>query len=214
MDRLVLAMERRKNSCLGGLRCRRSDFDNATPSVFRSHRLSIGFHVPNRLRDGYGLNCRQLEELAKEGVGVVITVDCGISNAKEVAFANEMGVDVVIIDHHEIPDVLPEACAIVDPHQTDCSYPFTGMAAAGLTFHLLIGLRSRLRELDWFGQEVPEPDIRKYLGLAAIGTVADVAPLKDVNRLLTRSGLEVLKKTDDPGIRALIDVCQSGHSRR
>ncbi len=214
VDRLILAMEKGERIVVWG----DYDVDGVTSTTqlllfFEAIGYPIDFHVPNRLRDGYGLNCLQLETLSKEGVQVVITVDCGISNQKEVAFATELGVDILIIDHHEIPEHLPAACAIVDPHQEDCPYPFTGMAAAGLTFHLLIALRGRLRAMGWFDQEIEEPDIRAFLGLAAIGTVADVAPLRDVNRLLTRSGLDILKRTDSPGVRALIDVCMSGRSR-
>ena len=214
VDRLILAMEKGERIVVWG----DYDVDGVTSTTqlllfFEAIGYPIDFHVPNRLRDGYGLNSLQLETLAKEGVQVVITVDCGISNQKEVAHATELGVDILIIDHHEIPEHLPAACAIVDPHQEDCSYPFMGMAAAGLTFHLLIALRGRLRAMGWFDQEIQEPDIRAFLGLAAIGTVADVAPLRDVNRLLTRSGLDVLKRTDSPGVRALIDVCMSGRSR-
>jgi single-stranded-DNA-specific exonuclease len=186
------------------------DVDGTTgASVLVSFLREIGaqpiYHVPHRIDEGYGLNTDGLRRLHERGVSLVVTVDCGISNAQEIAAAHEMGLDVVVVDHHQPPAELPPALAVINPHRKDCSFPDKGLCAAGLAFYLVIGLRARLREQGWF-TGAAEPDIRRYLDIVTLGTIADMVPLKGVNRTLIRRGLAELANSMRPGVVALKEV--------
>jgi len=183
------------------------DVDGTTGvSVLVSFLREIGaqpiYHVPHRIDEGYGLNVQGLKRLYERGARLVVTVDCGISNAKEVAAANDFGLDLVVVDHHQPPDQLPPAVAVVNPHRKDCAFPDKGMCAAGLAFYLVIGLRAKLRETGWFKNEVA-PDIRHFLDIVTLGTIADMVPLKGVNRTLIKRGLAELGSSTRPGVVAL-----------
>ncbi len=164
----------------------------------------VEYFVPLRDQDGYGLNAGSVRRAAEAGQKLIVTTDCGVSNVEEIRLANELGMRVVVVDHHTVPDELPPAAAILNPHRPDCPFPFKELAAVGVTFHLLVALRARLREHGVF-QHVPEPDLREFLDLVALGTVADVVPLVDVNRTFVRLGLEVLGGRRRAGVSALID---------
>lgn len=183
------------------------DVDGTTgASVLVSFLREIGaqpiYHVPHRIEEGYGLNVEGLRRLQERGAGLVVTVDCGISNASEVAAANAFGLDLVVVDHHQPPDELPPAVAVVNPHRKDCGFPDKGMCAAGLAFYLVIGLRAKLREAGWF-KNGAAPDIRHYLDIVTLGTIADMVPLKGVNRTLIKRGLAELGASTRPGVVAL-----------
>jgi single-stranded-DNA-specific exonuclease len=186
------------------------DVDGTTgASVLVSFLREIGaqplYHVPHRIDEGYGLNTEGLRRLRERGVDLLITVDCGISNGAEVDAARGFGLDIVVIDHHQPPEALPPAVAVVNPHRRDCLFPDKGMCAAGLAFYLVIGLRSRLREGGWF-KDSAAPDIRRYLDIVTLGTIADMVPLKGVNRTLIRRGLVELGGSTRPGVLALKQV--------
>jgi single-stranded-DNA-specific exonuclease len=186
------------------------DVDGTTgASVLVSFLREIGaqpiYHVPHRIEEGYGLNIEGLRRLRERGVSLVITVDCGISNAHEVEAAMEMGLDVVVVDHHQPPEELPPALAVINPHRRDCSFPDKGLCAAGLAFYLVIGLRAKLREAGWFARS-GDPDLRRYLDIVTLGTIADMVPLKGVNRTLIRRGLVELGGSTRPGLVALKQV--------
>jgi single-stranded-DNA-specific exonuclease len=160
------------------------------------------FYIPHRIDEGYGLNAEGIKQLHAQGVRVVVSVDCGVSNYSEIELAQSLGVDVVVVDHHQPPDILPPALAILNPHQSSCSFPDKGLCGAGLAFYLVIGLRAKLRDAGFFnGAEVP--DIRRCLDVVTLGTIADMVPLRGVNRVLSRRGLEVLGGSTRPGILAL-----------
>ena len=183
------------------------DVDGTTgASVLVSFLREIGaqpiYHVPHRIEEGYGLNIEGLKRLQERGAGLVVTVDCGISNAREVAAANDFGLDLVVVDHHQPPDELPPAVAVVNPHRRDCAFPDKGMCAAGLAFYLVIGLRAKLREIGWFPNG-DAPDIRHFLDIVTLGTIADMVPLKGVNRTLIKRGLIELGISTRPGVVAL-----------
>ncbi len=165
---------------------------------------NAGYFIPRREIEGYGLNPATIRRLREEGTQLLITTDCGIANHDEIQLARELGMQAIVVDHHTVPAVLPPANAILNPLQPGCQFPFKKLAAVGVTFNLVVALRSTLRERGIF-QYVPEPDLREYLDLVALGTVADVVPLVDENRLFTRVGLEVLTKRKRPGISALIE---------
>lgn len=156
------------------------------------------YYIPKRLEEGYGLHLSSLEKAIAKGVSLVITVDCGISALDEAAYLKEKGIDLIITDHHEPQDVLPDAYAIIDPKITDSGYPFTQLAGVGVAFKVLQGLSHQLPEI--------RKDLFANLDLVAFGTVADIVPLLDENRVLVKYGLERLNNTDNIGLKALIDV--------
>jgi single-stranded-DNA-specific exonuclease len=204
--RVVEAIERKQQIGIWG----DYDVDGTTgASVLVSFLREIGatpiYHVPHRIDEGYGLNSEGLRQLKARGVALVITVDCGISNAREIAAANEIGLDIVVVDHHQPPEELPAAVAVVNPHRRDCGFPDKGLCAAGLAFYLVIGLRAKLREQGWFAGAA-DPDIRRYLDIVTLGTIADMVPLKGVNRTLIRRGLVELAGSTRPGVVALKQV--------
>ena len=186
------------------------DVDGTTgASVLVSFLREIGaqpiYHVPHRIEEGYGLNIEGLQRLKDRGASLVVTVDCGISNAHEVEAAATMGLDMVVVDHHQPPEELPPAVAVINPHRRDCTFPDKGLCAAGLAFYLAIGLRAKLRELGWF-RISGDPDLRRYLDIVTLGTIADMVPLKGVNRTLIRRGLVELGTSTRPGLVALKEV--------
>lgn len=156
------------------------------------------YYIPKRLEEGYGLHLSSLDKALSKGVSLIITVDCGISAATEAGYLMERGIDLIITDHHEPQDLLPQACALIDPKIPGSGYPFAQLAGVGVAFKLLQGL-SRLM-----------PEIRERLfenlDLVAFGTVADIVPLLEENRILVKYGLERLNKTQNIGMQALIDV--------
>ena len=172
----------------------------------------VDYYVPLRDQEGYGLNADNVRRASEQDYDLIVTTDCGVSNVAEIGLANELGLRVVVVDHHTVPDELPPAAAILNPLQDDCDFPFEQLAAVGVTFYLLVALRAKLREHGVFGQ-IPEPDLRAYLDLVALGTVADVVPLIDVNRTFVRHGLEVLASRRRAGISALMERAHVNEAR-
>lgn len=173
---------------------------------FRALGVPATAYIPDRLTQGYGLQPEVITGLAKESK-LLVTVDCGISNVAEVALGKKLGMDIIITDHHEVPESMPPALAVINPKRTDCSYPFQDLAGVGVALNLLLGVRARLREKGWFRTR-PEPNLRAYLDLVALGTAADVVPLVGQNRILIRQGLQVLASTTRPGLVALKEIAQ------
>ncbi len=168
--------------------------------------LPVSIHQNHRVADGYGLKTARLAEAAGSGTKVVVTVDCGISDSEAVAFASEKGMDVIVTDHHETGSSLPPAFAVVDPKRRDCPHPEKTLSGAGVAFMLACGVRRLLRDADAPGGDEAPPNMRRYLDLVALGTVADMVPLRGDNRLLVRAGLEEMRARPRPGIRALASV--------
>ncbi len=172
--------------------------------LLESLGASVRGYIPNRFDEGYGLNVEAMETLAQEGVGLVITVDCGIRSPDEVQRARELGMDVIITDHHHPGSTLPQAQAIMNPKQSGDSYPDKNLAGVGLAYKLAAGL---LMAMDTGNLEQRGiPPVTDYLDLVALGTVADVAPLTDENRSLVRRGLEHLRYPHRQGVMSLIGV--------
>ena len=161
-------------------------------------------YVPHRRSEGYGLNTGALDRLRAGGVRLVVTVDCGISCADEVEHARGIGLDVIITDHHLPPERLPAAAAILNPNQPLCAYPFKRLAGVGVAFKLASALLEGVPD----GHQVR----REVLDLVVVGTVADMVPLVDENRILARYGLSTLSHTSRPGLRALITRAGLGHT--
>ena len=161
----------------------------------RSQYADCTFYIPDRLTEGYGLNCGALQKLRDDGVSLVITVDSGITAIDEAAFAKEIGLKMVITDHHECMDQLPDALAIVNPKRPDSTYPFQELAGVGVAFKLICALA---------GPDHLAEVLDNYLDLVAVGTIADVMPLYGENRAIVANGLQYLVHTDNPGLRMLM----------
>ena len=195
-SRLTLALERREPIAVYG----DYDVDGITATCLltgflRSRRGSVIPYIPDRMEEGYGLNREAVDHLFQEGVRLIVTVDCGITAAAETDYANRLGMEVIITDHHECKEVLPAALAVVDPHRADCGYPFPCLAGVGVALKLALALTP---------PEERETVFRRYADLAAVGTVADVMTLSGENRTIVRQGLRSLAHTRRPGLCALI----------
>lgn len=153
-------------------------------------------YIPHRIREGYGLNNEAIDQLVGEGVRLLITVDCGVSNVAEVAHATAAGLDVIVTDHHTPPETLPEAYALINPKQPGCEYPYKQLAGVGIAYKLVQALVRR--------GSGPALRGRDLLDVVALGTVADMAPLTGENRVLVRMGIEAINSSQRPGLRALI----------
>jgi len=218
--RLTRALEARETICVYG----DYDVDGVTStallvSVLRklarcapggAAPARIDYYVPNRLLEGYGLNVAALRTLSARGTRLLVSADCGVTAVAEIDAAAQLGVDVVVIDHHtsaQTAEGLPRAVAILNPHQPGCAFAGRELAAVGVAFHLLLALRKRLREAGWFSGRT-EPNLREQLDLVALGTIADVVPLTGPNRVLVHHGLRELTRGGRPGISALRSVAQ------
>lgn len=174
-------------------------------SFLRQVGMACNYFIPNRFDDGYGLNQEALQRIIDSGATLIMSVDCGITSLKEAAFCQQAGVDLIILDHHSPGDSLPEAAAVVNPLQPGCGYPFKMLAGVGVAFNMLVALRSRMRQKGLFSTG-DEPDLRDWLDLVALGTIADVVPLVGQNRMYAFYGLQKLEKSCRPGIAALKKV--------
>ncbi|MEM9373905.1 MAG: DHH family phosphoesterase, partial [Planctomycetota bacterium] len=175
----------------------------------------ISGYIPHRVSEGYGLNNEAIRTLAADGARVIVSVDCGITAHESAAVARELGVDLIITDHHNPPanaDALPDAFAVVHPRRPDSIYPWGELCGAGVAYKLAW----RLATLHAGSRTVPPASrelLLELLGLAALGTIADVVPLTDENRVIARFGLMNLSRTSNPGLRALIEASGLGSSR-
>jgi len=176
------------------------DVDGMTSSAALSMWLSsknadFEIYIPGRFSEGYGLNKDALDILKSHGVKLVVTVDCGITAIEEALYAESIGLDLVITDHHECRGNLPKACAVVDPKRPDCDYPYKSLAGVGVAFKLICAL-----ENDYLSDNI----FNSYCDFVALGTVADVMPVVGENRELIKKGLEILNKKPRPGFRSLL----------
>jgi single-stranded-DNA-specific exonuclease len=212
VDLILNAIENNENIVIYG------DFDadgiTATALLlnFFSHLdVPVSFYIPNRFKEGYGLNPSAVEALAKKKTGLMITVDCGISDLEEIALARRLGMKVIVTDHHQVPADFSPICPVVNPHRPESLFPFKYLSGVGLAFFLAIAIRAALRDRGRF-KDRPEPDLRHYLDLVALGTVADMVPLQGQNRVLVRAGLERMKAPRWPGLRAIQEIADIRHT--
>ena len=163
----------------------------------------VSYYIPHRIKEGYGLKVGHIQDHAvPEGIDLIITVDCGSDSHDAVEAAADAGIDVVVTDHHTPPANLPKALAVVNPKRVDCTVGLDDLSGVGVAFSLSICLRKQLRD-SGFWRDLPELNLRSLCDLVAIGTVADMVPLSNENRILTRAGLAVINAADRPGIEAL-----------
>lgn len=165
--------------------------------------LDVAEYIPNRLEEGYGLNENAVKEIANQGYTLMITVDCGISAIEEVEYANKLGIETIITDHHEPGNELPKALAIVDAKRKDNKYPFRNLAGVGVVFKLIQAIGTELN-LD-------EKEYLKYLDIVCIGTISDIVPLVDENRVIVKLGLKLVEQTRNLGLKAILQA--SGYSK-
>lgn len=172
--------------------------------------VDVSYFIPDRVTDGYGLHQHVIEKAKSQGVSLIVTVDCGSSDYDQILFARSLGIDVVVLDHHEISSPIPEACAVINPKQPGCQFPFKHLAAVGIVFNFLIALRGSLRE-DGFYSKRQYPNLKNYLDIVALGTIADISPLVDENRIFAKFGLEILSAKNNVGLTALKEVASLDH---
>jgi single-stranded-DNA-specific exonuclease len=169
-------------------------------SVLRAYGANVDYYIPNRLVEGYGLSIEAVQKAASDAVDVMITADCGIGAFKEAEAAHSLGVDLIITDHHEADEGVPQCVAVVNPKRHDSEYPFKELAGVGVIFKLCQALW-RLA-----GRPDGQADPKSHLDLAALGTIADVVPLLDENRIIARAGLAMMGHSSNLGIQSLLDV--------
>ena len=199
VDRIIKAIENKEKTIIYG----DYDVDGITSitvlkKFLKERGLDVGYYIPNRLNEGYGLNKPAIDKIAKEGYSLIITVDCGISGIEEIDYANSLGLDTIITDHHEPMEILPNAIAIVDNKRKDSSYPFKSLAGVGVVFKLTQAIGQKLG--------IDEKEYLKYLDIVCIGTISDIVPLVDENRVIAKLGLKLVEVTRNPGLRALLNA--------
>lgn len=179
--------------------------------IFREFGIRHSARQPDRFRDGYGLNIRAVEEAVSEGAGLILTVDCGITSFEAALRARELGIDLIVVDHHQIDPVkgLPVARAVLNPQREDCESGLRQLCGCGLAFYLAMALRIQGRKEGWFAERA-EPNLRQHLDLVVMATAADMVPLTGDNHVLTRHGLAILRHSRKPGVRALLDAAGLG----
>lgn len=179
--------------------------------VFREMGFTADARQPDRFKDGYGLNRGAVEEAAESGARVLVTVDCGITSFDAAERAAELGLDLIVVDHHQLDPArgLPRALAVVNPQRADCESGLKMLCGCGLAFYVALALRAKGRELGWFAGGA-EPNLKRHLDLVVMATAADMVPLVGDNHVLVRHGLEVLKQSQKPGVRALLTAAGLG----
>ena len=166
------------------------------------------FHIPDRLTEGYGPNRDALQGLVTQGMQLLVTVDCGVTSHEVITEIAGGGTDVLVLDHHQAPEILPPAYAVVDPNRLDDLSDLGHLCAAGVVFLTLVALYRALRQQGYWTAQRPEPDLRHVLDLVALATVADVVPLRGLNRAFVRQGLQIMRQRQRVGLRALIDAAR------
>lgn len=199
VDRILKAISKKENILIYG----DYDADGITSTTvlkkFLEERgVNVSTYIPNRLDEGYGLNKDAIKKIYDEGQRLVITVDCGISAIEEIEFANTLGIETIITDHHEPAETLPNALAVVDAKRKDSQYPFNQLAGVGVVFKLIQAISIKLN--------LEEKEYLKYLDIVCIGTISDIVPLVDENRVIAKLGLKLVAQTKNVGLKALIDT--------
>ncbi len=204
VDRIIKAIKNNEKVVIYG----DYDVDGITSTTvlkkFLAERgLDAGYYIPNRLEEGYGLNQEAIEKIIDQKYTLMITVDCGISGIEEVELCNQLGIDVIITDHHEQLEELPKALAVIDAKRRDNTYPFRGLAGCGVVFKLIQAISIKL--------ELEDKEYLKYLDIVCVGTISDIVPLVDENRVIAKLGLMLIKQTKNIGLKTLIK--ESGYKK-
>lgn len=203
IDRIINAINNKEKVLIFG----DYDVDGITSTTvlkkFLEERgIDADYYIPNRLKQGYGLNKDAIKEIVDKGIDLMITVDCGISGTSEVEYANDLKLDVIITDHHEPLEILPKAIAVIDPKIESSLYPFRELAGVGVVFKLIQALSIKLN-LD-------AKEYLKYLDLVCLGTISDIVPLVSENRVITKLGLKLIEVHRNMGLKYLLESCEFG----
>ena len=197
VNRIIKAIENREKIIIYG----DYDVDGITSitvlkSFLEDRGIQVGQYIPNRLDEGYGLNIPAVKKISDQGYTLMITVDCGISGIEEIKYANSLNIETIVTDHHEVGDTLPEAIAVVDAKRKDNQYPCRDLAGVGVVFKLIqaIGIRLNLEEKEYL----------KYLDIVCVGTISDIVPLVDENRVIAKLGLMLVNQTRNMGLKSLL----------
>ena len=199
VDRIIKAIENKEKIIIFG----DYDVDGITSitvlkSFFKDRGIEVDSYIPNRLEEGYGLNIPAVEKIAKEGYQLMITVDCGISCIEEIKRANELGIETIVTDHHEVGENLPNALAVVDCKRKDNTYPFRDLAGVGVVFKLIQAISIKLN--------LEETEYLKYLDIVCVGTISDIVPLVDENRVISKLGLLLVNQTKNIGLKSILNA--------
>ena len=201
VDRMIKAIDNKEKVCIYG----DYDVDGITSIIvmykyLKELDVDVTYYMPNRLTEGYGLSIEAINEiLEKDKVDLIVTVDCGITAIEECLYAKEKGIDVIITDHHECSDNIPDAIAVINPKRKDDESSYKFHAGVGVAYKCLMALSLKLN--------LEESSYLKYLDIVALGTISDIVPLTGENRILSKYGLEKMKVTKNIGLSALIDLC-------
>jgi len=197
VDRILKAIETKEKTIIYG----DYDVDGITSitvlkSFLKDVGLEVDYYIPDRIKEGYGLNKTAIEKIAKDGYTLMITVDCGITGIEEIEYAKTLGIETIVTDHHEPGDNLPNALAVVDCKRKDNKYKCRDLAGVGVAFKLsqAIGTKLKINENEWL----------KYLDIVCLGTISDIVPLVDENRTITKLGLMLVKQTKNMGLKSLL----------
>lgn len=199
VNRMLQAMEQKEKIMIYG------DYDvdgitsiSVLQKFLKERGMEVDSHIPNRLEEGYGLNKEAVKAIYDKGYRLMITVDCGISATEEIEYANSLGITTIVTDHHEPLDELPKALAVIDAKRKDNKYPFNQLAGVGVVFKLIqaIGMKLGLEEKEYL----------KYLDLVCVGTISDIVPLVDENRVIAKLGLKLVNVTKNLGLKCLLEV--------
>ena len=204
VDRIIKAIDNKEKVMIYG----DYDVDGITSitvlkKFLEERGLDAGYYIPNRLEEGYGLNKEAIEQIVNQKYTLMITVDCGISGIEEIELCNNLGIDVIVTDHHEQLDELPNAYAIIDAKRKDNTYPFRGLAGCGVVFKLIQAISIKLN-LD-------SKEYLKYLDIVCVGTISDIVPLVDENRVIAKLGLKLIAQTKNIGLKMLL--IESGYKK-
>ena len=197
VDRIIKAIEKKEKIIIYG------DYDadgitsiTVLKSFFKDLGIDVEYYIPNRLSEGYGLNKTAVEEIANNGYNLMITVDCGITAVEEVELAKRKNIDTIVTDHHEVADELPKAIAVIDAKRKDSMYPCRDLAGVGVVFKLIQALAIKLG--------LKEESYLKYLDIVCVGTISDIVPLKDENRVIAKLGLLLINQTKNIGLKSIL----------
>ncbi len=204
VERIINAIEKKEKVTIYG----DYDVDGITSitvlkSFLEERGLETNWYIPNRLKEGYGLNKEAIKKIVEQGTTLIVTVDCGISGIEEIDYSNSLGIETIVTDHHEPGETLPNALAIIDAKRKDNQYPFTQLAGVGVVFKFIQAISQRLG--------MPEKEYLKYLDIVCVGTISDIVPLVDENRVITKLGLKLVEVTKNLGLKTLLQV--SGYKK-
>ena len=204
VKRIITAIENKEKIIIYG----DYDVDGITSvtvlkSFLEERGIRVAEYIPNRLKEGYGLNKEAVKEIANQDYTLMITVDCGISAIEEIEYANQLGIETIITDHHEPGAELPKALAVVDAKRKDNTYPFRNLAGVGVVFKLIQALSIELK--------LEQKEYLKYLDLVCVGTISDIVPLVDENRVIVKLGLKLVEQTKNLGLKSILEA--SGYNK-